>query len=333
MGIMTRETAAALISNTLPQLTPGDHITFAFQGGEPGLAGLDFFMFFIDKVKKSTPPRVKVDYAMQTNGLMIDDNWCNFFKKNKFLIGLSLDGDLALHNQNRMDSIGKGTFSRVMKAKKMLDQHNVMYNILCVLTQESARRAKRIWDFILQEKISHIQFIPCMEPLGENPKEGPALTSDRFYRFYSTLFPLWKKEAERGNIVSIRLFEDLASLFLAGQPVTCGISGSCTPQIIVEADGGVYPCDFYVLDEHQVSDLTTHSLEEVFNAVVKSSFLKEQRRPLPGCEKCQHNRWCKGGCKRMARAVYGEGCGMRLFLDERLGELLAVYRLILRQSQ
>lgn len=323
MGIMTREVASSLVKNVFVDLKAGDHITFAFQGGEPGLAGLDFFEFFAEEVKKAAVPKIRVHYALQTNGLMIDDSWCTFFKENKFLIGLSLDGDAALHNKNRADSGGKGTFNRVMDAKKLLDKHDVDYNILCVLTSESARRARRIWDFILREGVRYIQFIPCLEPFnGESPY---ALTSGRFYRFYSDIFPLWRKEALKGNLITVRLFEDLAALMLTGRPVTCGVSGRCSPQIIVEADGSVYPCDFYVLDEYKVSDLSSHTVREAFEAVVSSGFMEEARHLPAACINCAHRRWCGGGCKRMARAVYGEECGMRLFLDECLKELVEIY--------
>ncbi|MCL2421303.1 MAG: SPASM domain-containing protein [Defluviitaleaceae bacterium] len=326
LGIMRREVAAVLIKNVFSVLATGDHITFAFQGGEPGLAGLDYYLHFINEVKKNAPPKVKVHYALQTNGLMINDGWCAFFKENNFLIGLSLDGDASLHNQNRMDSQGKGTFNRVMDAKRLLDRHDIPYNILCVLTSETARRAKRMWSFILKENIRHIQFIPCLAPLGEEKAIGPALTPEKFYRFYTDLFPLWKKEAEKGNVILIRLFEDIASLFLTGRGITCGLSGRCTPQIIVEADGGVYPCDFYVLDAYRVSDLTKYNLQDAFEAVVASGFLEEARPLSAKCSDCAHSQWCKGGCKRMYQAVYGGNCGMRLFLDECLHDLLAVAR-------
>jgi len=333
LGLMTREVAAAMIKNIFLGLTAGDHITFAFQGGEPSLAGLDFFNFFTETVKsvKGTTP-IRVHYAFQTNGLMVDEAWCHFFRENKVLVGLSLDGDAALHNRNRMDIQGKGTYNRVIDAKKLFDRHGVDYNILCVLTSESARRAQRIWDFILRENIGYIQFIPCLEPL-EGPIPSTALTGKRFYQFYSQLFHFWKKEAEKGNIISVRLFEDLAALHLAGQHVTCGLSGRCTPQIIVEGDGSVYPCDFYVLDPYRVGDLTKDNLQEVFGSIVKSDFLNEPR-PMPNwCRGCPHNDWCRGGCKRMAKTIYGEHCGMRLFLDECLNDLLATAHKIVRQRQ
>ena len=328
MGIMSQQVATALISNVFSSLAAKDHVTFAFQGGEPGLAGLDFFRFFTEEVKKATPPRVKVSYAFQTNGLMVNEDWCKFFNVNNFLVGLSLDGDAVLHNRNRVDNQGKGTFNKVMNAKKLFDANGVTYNILCVLTSESSRRAEKIWKFILKEKIQYIQFIPCLEPL--EPTEGIgqdiALTSEKFYRFYSSLFVLWKREAEKGNVVSIQLFEDLAALLLARQRVTCGLSGRCTPQIVVEADGSVYPCDFFVLDEYRISDLCSHTLEDVYNGIVGCDFLKNTQQILQECMDCSHKQWCRGGCKRMANAVYGKNCGMKLFLDECLGDLLRVYQ-------
>ena len=330
MGIMEGDVAAALINNVYSQLEAGDSINFAFQGGEPGLAGLDFFVSFTETAKKAAPRGVKTQYSIQTNGLMIDDGWCKFFKENRFLVGLSLDGDAALHNQNRMDAHGKGTFSRVMEAKKLLDKHGVSYNILCVLTSESARRARRLWGFILKEGIRYIQFIPCLEPLDDvSAGAGAALTAKRFYQFYADLFPLWKAESDKGNVISVRLFEDLAGIYLAGQSVTCGMSGRCSPQMVVEADGGVYPCDFYVLDEYRVANLAESSVKEVFEAVVAGEFLKNKPPAYACCNDCEYSSWCQGGCKRMAKAVYGEDCGMKIFLDLYLKDLLGVVRRML----
>ena len=321
-GIMTRQTAKSLIQNVFCDLVAGDSITFAFQGGEPGLAGLDFFVYFVTEAKKVSAKNVKIHYAFQTNGLMIDELWCDFFRENNFLVGLSLDGFATLHNKNRIDALGKGTYSRVMAAKKLMDKHRVEYNVLCVLTAESSRRAGRIWDFIVQEDIRYIQFIPCLEPL--NHSSVYALSGEKFYRFYSDLLLQWKREFGKGNRIVVRFFEDIASLLLMGRAVTCGLSGRCSPQIVVEADGSVYPCDFYVLDEYKVGNLSKDTLRDVFEAVVGSGFLKDTPTP-DRCWGCAHSKWCQGGCKRMRNAVYGEPCGMRLFLDEHLRELLSVF--------
>lgn len=324
-GLMSRETAYAVIRHCMEVLIPGDQITFAFQGGEPTLAGLDFYAFFVEAVQQTAAPGVVVDYAIQTNGLSINEEWCLFFKHNRFLVGLSLDGDADLHNRNRLDAEGKGTYSRVRRARELLEKYGTAYNILCVLTAENARHAGKIWRFILKEKMQYIQFIPCLEPFENTQPDYTSLTSERFYRFYSELFPLWRREAEDGHFVSVRLFEDLIGLFLAGKTITCGASGHCTPQIVVEADGGVYPCDFYVLDQYRLSDLTRHTLREAFDAVVASGFL-QALPPAKKCVECHYNSWCRGGCKRMAHAVYGDECGMKRFMDACMTDLLAIGR-------
>ena len=344
MGIMNRETAGKIIRNVFAELGQKksqrasfdashakhcDEVTFAFQGGEPGLAGLDFYRFFVSEVKKTIPTGVIVNYAFQTNGMCIDENWCAFFAKHDFLVGLSLDGDAKLHNQNRLDNFGKGTFNRVMDAKRKFDASGVKYNILCVLTSESSRRAERIWNFILREDIKYIQFIPCLEPLNiddeQSGNRGMALTGKKFFRFYSELFSFWKKETINGNFISIKLFDDILNLFLHGHRGPCGLAGRCSPQIIVEADGGVYPCDFYVLDEYKTNNLSDHTLKDVFASIITSDFLDVQPDIYDYCRDCDYHRWCMGGCKRMAKAIYNENCGMRMFLDKHSEELLALF--------
>ena len=323
-GIMSRETASSLIENVFSGLNDKDHITFAFQGGEPSLAGLEFFVFFAEKAQMETAKKAVIThYAFQTNGLLLNNEWCEFFKRFNFLIGLSLDGNIALHNQNRKDGQGNGTYTRVIDAKKRLDHYGIDYNILCVLTSETARRANRLWSFILKEKIRFIQFIPCLEPLKSKSKY--ALVSKKFYQFYADLFPLWKKEAQKDNMISVQLFDDLAALLLYNQRVTCGVSGGCSPQMIVESDGAVYPCDFYVLDEYKFGNLARQSLRDVFEIAINGDFLKEYRQTPEWCKGCVYYIWCQGGCKRMVNAVYGENCGMRLFLDKYLKNLLTVF--------
>jgi uncharacterized protein len=164
-GIMTHDTARSIIENIYGDLQDGDRITFAFQGGEPTLAGLPFFEFFVSEVQKS-PVKVQASYALQTNGLTLDDQWLVFLKKHHFLVGLSLDGYAAIHNRNRLDKRNADTFNRVLQSKRLLDQYRIDYNVLLVLTNETARHVRKIWEFILKENIRYIQFIPCLGDLN-----------------------------------------------------------------------------------------------------------------------------------------------------------------------
>jgi uncharacterized protein len=334
---MKTETARSVIDNTFKDLNEGDEITFAFQGGEPTLAGLGWFDDFTARVSQIRGKDVSVRYAFQTNGLLLDRDWAAFFKKNNFLVGLSLDGSKGLHDKNRLDAEGRGTWERVMEAKRILDESQVDYNILSVLTNDLAGEAEKIWALILREKIGYIQFIPCLEGLADDPPPGGieeirGLRPPRFAQFYSRIFSLWLKELERGRYISVKLFDDTANYFFKGIVSSCGINGRCSPQFVVEADGGVYPCDFYVLDSYKTGDLSRQRPEEIFNSPAVRGFLDEGKTagaPDRICGECPYRGRCGGGCKRMRKAVYrGEGgnfCGYRAFLDKclkRLGEAL-----------
>jgi len=322
MGLMSREVASSLLKNIFVSLSPRDIITFAFQGGEPSLAGLGFFYFFASEAEKLSPRNVEINYTFQTNGMLIDDDWCDFFIEKNVLVGLSLDG--YLHDENRFDKTGEKTLSRVLEKKNMLDKRGVTYNILWVLTGKSSIQTNRVWDFIVRENLKYVQFVPCLEMISPSANRVDTLTPQKFYRFYAALFQQWKREVKNGNIINIRLFDDLANLYMTKQHIACGISGRCTPQIVVEANGNVYPCDFYAMDEYLVGNICTNSIEEIYNMIVSSTFISKNQRLHKWCDDCKYNMWCHGGCRRMFLAVYDEPCGMRMFLDKCINDLIRI---------
>jgi uncharacterized protein len=323
-GIMPVDVMNRIIGNVYRDLDDKDEITFAFQGGEPTLAGLDWFRQFTERVGLQNK-NVKVNYTIQTNGLRIDNTWAEFLSKNDFLVGLSIDGGEKIHNRNRPDADGEGTFIRCLGSKVLLEKNKVKYNILCVLTNELAAEPDKVWRFIQNEKIRFIQFIPCLERLDGQGAFPFALKPARFALFYSRLYYWWMKELESGSYISIKLFDDTANYFLKGLPTACGIDGRCHPQYVVEANGSVYPCDFYVLDEYNTGSLTEHTLYELFSSEKTQSFLKEERSLPKLCLSCPYFRACRGGCKRMRNVMYygesGAVCGYKMFLDKCLEPL------------
>jgi uncharacterized protein len=318
-GVMTRETLALVVANLYADLDDGDHVVFAFQGGEPLLAGLGFFEAFIGQVQGQTK-KVAVQYALQTNGLLIDGAWCAFLKAHRFLVGLSLDGPAHLHDRNRLDAAGKGTFRRVLNAKALLDQQEVPYNILSVLTREMARHPQEIWNFILKNRIGYVQFIPCLAPLGAAALPPQALTPEGFAAFYKTLLPLWRKGYGTTHTTSVKLFDDVGALLARGRQVACGIAGQCHPQFVVEADGTAYPCDFYCLDQRRLGSLRATPLRALFESEAARAFWADRGETSPLCARCGFQTICGGGCKRMRQAVCvskdGAYCGYRDFLTE-----------------
>ncbi|AEF81684.1 radical SAM/SPASM domain-containing protein [Leadbettera azotonutricia] len=332
-GIMTEKTAAKLLENLFKDVEDKDALTIAFQGGEPALAGLEWFQDFMGLADAYCENRnAAIQYAFQTNGILLDENWALFFKQHQVLVGLSIDGSLRFHDRNRVDTEGHGTWERLLRAKKLLEDYRVEYNMLCVLTNELADHADKVWRFILQEKIDFIQFIPCLENLGTAGSAIPAnqrgntLKPARFAKFYMQLFTLWRQELQTGHYVSIKFFDDTANWFLKAIPSFCGINGRCHTQYAVEADGSVYPCDFYALDSWNLGNLTESTLSQLFETERNRSFLLEERGTPSVCINCKYLQACHGGCKRMRNTMYygenGVVCGYKMFLDKCLEALL-----------
>ena len=302
-------------------------MTFAFQGGEPTLAGLSFFQFFIEEAaRRNASASAHIHYALQTNGILLDEVWCRFLREYGFLVGLSLDGPAEMHDLHRVDGEGKGTFKQVMEAKKLCNRTGVEYNVLMTLTNALARHPGQVWRFIRDNAIAYVQFTPCLAPLGSAAEY--ALTPERFARFYTQLFRLWAADWNAGWYTSVKFFDDVIRLLALGEVNACGLSGHCTPQLVVEADGSVYPCDFYMLDTYLAGDLRTSSMRAVLSSPVMTSFAND-RPLLPAlCRECPYRALCGGGCKRMGGAMYvsekGHLCGYRSFLDDTMQELLAI---------
>ena len=328
-GIMTRETAEKIIENIHRDLDEGDEITIAFQGGEPTLAGLPWFEHFVEVM--SSVKKVRISWALQTNGLLIDEAWAQFLAKNNFLTGLSIDASKSIHDSIRINPKGEGTYDMCVKNKAIMESCKAEYNILCVLTNELAGMPEKVWNFITRENIQYIQFIPCLEEFDEKEPSPYPLKPARFASFYSGMYYWWMKELETtGKYYSIKLFDDTANYFFRGVPSSCGINGRCHAQYVVEADGSVYPCDFYVLDQYNAGKLTEHTLRELFDSPVMQAFIREERKLPELCNSCKFLKHCNGGCKRMNRVVYfgapgspayGSVCGYRMFLEKCLEPL------------
>ena len=330
-GIMSRETTEKILENIRSGLQRGDQINFAFQGGEPALAGLDFYRHFVNLVE-GWDKSIKVNYALQTNGLSLDEQWCRFLARHHFLVGISLDILPACHAEARKDEKGQGTYQRVMDGVRLMEQHGVEYNVLCTLTREAAKYPQKIWKAITKQDFKWVQFTPCLGELSGEEDNSYALTPQDFASFYIQLFSCWLDDFHKGAYRSIKLIDDLVNYLAYQIPTSCGINGKCQPQLIVEADGSVFPCDFYCLDEYLLGNFREQSLEELFLLSVKSEMRSRERRLI--CEKCPYEKICGGGCKRMQKEVYcgaGDGsCGMRSFLDYSLDKLQEIARQAVR---
>lgn len=302
MGVMSNETMDIIVRKIYSE-NVGD-CSIAFQGGEPTLAGLDFFRHLSQSLQNFPNPfNVKVHLSMQTNGLALNEEWAKWFAENQVLVGVSLDGPRYLHDRYRVDTAGNGTFRRIMDNIKLLKQFNVDFNILTVVSADGAKNATNIYKFFRQNGFDYQQYIECLDPLGEPHGGYPySLSAKAYADFLKNTFDAWYRDMKNGRYVYNRYFENLM-MILAGQGAeSCSLHGYCSNQFVIEADGSVYPCDFYVLDEWKLGSVLSDSWQALNEARESTGFVKLS---LPVPDKCKHCKiyaLCRNGCRRCREA-------------------------------
>ena len=296
-GKMDRETAYILIKKSL-EFADGEPAAFAFQGGEPTLAGLDYFKFFVDTVNELNTKNSKVFYSIQTNGTTTNAEWASFFAGNNFLVGLSLDGDYD-GNKFRKKPNGENSFYKITSAAQILTRHHVDFNILTVLTGYCAENGERIYKYFRSKGFKYLQFIPCLRPFGSQEQSELYMTCEQYADFLIKVFNLYVKDYVRHDYVSIRQFDNWVRSYLRQPTEQCGIMGHCTHQFVSEANGNIYPCDFYCTDEYLLGNIKDGDLKEMVNSKIARDFIRESLAVPERCKKCNVYPICRaGGCKR-----------------------------------
>lgn len=301
-GMMSLETLENLVKKAL--LFADDSCCFAFQGGEPTLAGLDFFKKLIEFEKKHNVKNVHIDNSLQTNGIVINEQWGKFLSENKFLVGLSLDGTKEINDYYRVTPDGKGTYPIIMHTVEILNKYKIEYNILSVITSYSSEYANRIYTFFKKNNFNFLQFIPCIDPFGQQPGTSEySLTPEKYGNFLNTLFDRWYDDVAKGNIVSIRYFDNLVTMAMGYAPEACGMLGKCSCQFVIESDGRVYPCDFYATDEWCIGNFAENSFEEMQNSKIANKFVAVSQTLGKECNNCKWVNLCHGGCRRYREPI------------------------------
>lgn len=334
-GMMSRETMTSIVKKTLAEVT--HQATIAFQGGEPMLAGIDFFRDLLECVKQNNVNGCRVEYALQTNGTLLNDEWCQMFAQNNFLIGVSLDGTREIHDRNRIDANGSGTFNRVMHGIELLKKHKVDFNILTVLTSDVCRHFTKIYNFYNKQGFEYQQYIPCLDPLGEERGNYPwSLSPSAYEQYLKTSFDCWYRDAVSGKKKYHRYFDNLMFILNRQPPEACGMNGNCSLQYVVEADGSVYPCDFYMLDDKRLGNLNTDSFDEIDEQRRRIRFIEQSEEFASECQECKWVGLCRGGCRR-DRDFFEHGLkknyfceSYKRFFEYSYDRLVQVYQLMMR---
>ncbi|MCQ2408993.1 MAG: SPASM domain-containing protein [Clostridia bacterium] len=288
-------------------------VMLSFQGGEPLLAGKPFFYSLHELIRKYNERKTKVFIGVQTNGTLIDEEWCGIFKRGGYLVGLSLDGD-RLANEDRIDAGGNETFDKVFSAAKLMQKMGVDFNILTVLTKKISERIEEIYAFFSKNKFKFLQFIPMLKPLrikedgsvDLSPNDMPfpsyeddlSLSSDDYANFLNKCFNLYLRDIKTHNYTSIRQFDNFVKLVNHEPADQCGMEGHCSHQFVIEGDGEVYPCDFFCLDKYDLGNINETDFYSLSRSSKMTDFIKESFVIKDECKECEFFRLCGNGCKR-----------------------------------
>ncbi len=298
------------------QHTP--EISFAWQGGEPTLMGLDFFRKVVALQRQHAGGR-KVNNSFQTNGTNLNDDWCKFFAREGFLVGLSIDGPEHIHDRYRVDKGGLGSYARVFQALEILKKWRVEFNTLTCVTRQSPNEAVEIYRFLKKQGVTFMQFIPIVERAGDRAAHAigldlavpPELRSDEnhdammpwatsaddFGTFLCNVFDEWIKE-DVGRIY-VNIFDMALSAWCGMEPGLCTFSKCCGQAVAMEHDGRVYSCDHYVYPDYALGNIMEKSLEEMIYSKEQIKFGSDKRDALPAyCRECEYLSACNGECPK-----------------------------------
>lgn len=301
-----------------------EEIDFAFQGGEPTLMGIPFFERVLELQKKYAPEGRRISNSLQTNGVLLDDQWCAFLKENDFLVGLSLDGPQEFHDRYRRDASGEGTFDRVVAALECLRKHGVDHNALVCVNRQNAAQPGRVYRFFRERGVRHLQFIPIVEPIpgkvadaspGTPPRElvSPrSVLPEQWGQFLIGVFDQWVT-TDVGTVF-VRDFDQALSAWCGAGATLCVYARECGRATAIEHNGDLFACDHFVDAEHRLGNIHESTIRELANSSAQKAFGERKRTALPQyCTACEFLDACNGACpKDRLLKVAGEDDAHRL---------------------
>ena len=326
---MSLETLETYIRSYI-EAQPNEQVSFAWQGGEPTLMGIEFFRKVVE-LQKTYANGKHIENAFQTNGTLLDDEWGHFFRENHFLVGLSIDGPQKMHDSYRINKRGQGTWDQVMRGLEILKKHQVDWNSLTCVHRGNSHKPLDVYRFLKGIGSRHLQFIPIVErkpnatakQLGlthATPAELDRLLSDEeaspvtswsvkpgdYGRFLTAIFDRWiRKDVGK---VFIQINEVTLGKYIDGRPGICIFEETCGDALALEHDGSLYACDHYVYPTHRLGDLNDKNLIDMVESSFQKDFGSAKRDKLPPqCIQCEVRSLCNGGCPKQRFLADREG--------------------------
>ncbi len=270
-------------------------VSFAWQGGEPTLMGLDFFKRVVELQHQHKRPGMQINNALQTNGTKLDADWCTFLKANNFLVGISIDGPRDMHDRYRKTIAGKGSFDLVKRGLDHLLEQGTQFNVLTVVQRHNGDYPVEVYNGLKDLGVRYIQFIPIVEPVGETAVSARSVLPEQLGEFLITVFEQWRK-ADIGHIY-IQQFDTALSTVMGYPDTLCVHAGQCGRSVALEHNGNVYSCDHYVFPSHLIGNIRDQCYADIIDGETQTAFGEGKQKKLASrCLKCKALYLCNGGC-------------------------------------
>jgi uncharacterized protein len=259
--------------------------------------GVDFFQKAVYLQKKYGSPGQEISNTLQTNGVLLDDNWCSFFHENKFLLGISIDGPKEFQDQYRLDHSGSGTFDRVIRGIENCKKHQVEFSTLVLLNNKNVEHPETLFNFLVENKLTYLQFIPCVEiDPATNTFADFSITPNQYGDFLCRIFDLWYDYGPEK--LNIRYFDSLITYYVMGKHTICAYSKHCAGFVVIEHNGDAFCCEFFVEPQWRLGNIMETSLEELATDSIKRTFARDKQNLCNKCLLCSHLDICRGGCMK-----------------------------------
>jgi uncharacterized protein len=284
------------------QQTP--EVIFNWQGGEPLLRGLEFYQKAVSYQRKYARPGMKITNTLQTNGTLLDDQWCQFFRQNEFLIGISIDGPQELHDTYRVDRRGRASFERVTAGLELLKKHRVEYNILATVHAANAGHPLDVYRFFRDKLgVQFIQFIPIVERHHSSDSQGSravtehSVSAEQYGSFLVAIFDEWVRQ-DVGKMF-VQIFDVSLGAWLGQPGGLCIFAPTCGMGLAMEHNGDLYACDHFVEPEFLLGNIKGENLLRLVASQQQRQFGIDKQDTLPTyCQKCKVRFACHGGCPK-----------------------------------
>jgi len=286
---------------------PRELIFFSWHGGEPTVLGLDYFRKIMALQHKHKPPGRRILNGIQTNGTLLDEEWCRFLAAEGFYVGLSLDGPKELHDRYRVTRGGKPTHKHVMQSFRLLQRYRIPCDILCVVHRENVRHPAAVYRFVKEMGADYLQFLPLVARQDDHGVRAETVPAEAYGAFLCTVFHEWVRH-DVGRI-GIQNFDEAMRPFLGMDHALCLFRQTCGDVVVVEHNGDFYSCDHFVDRAHRLGNIRDTPLAEMLESTAQREFGRRKWDSLPRyCRECEVLALCNGGCPkdRFARTPEGE---------------------------